>query len=146
MKCTVSSSNKLITCRIPTAPGTCTTGSWCHAWAAPFCPVERSYATSSSILEGTSPLHLQPLSFLSAYLPLPVVVTCLTLFLCKHLPVVLQPPTFMHCSCYQLFCCMQTPLLPPICSVESQATQMEYRETVLKVNLRLMTYCLLMSI
>lgn len=86
-------------------------------------------------------------SFLSLCLAsLPVVVTCLALFLCKHLPVVLQPPTFMHCSCYQLFSCIQTPLLPPICSVESQATQTEYHETVLKVDLWLMTYCLLMSI
>lgn len=39
---------------------------------------------------------------------------CLALLLCKHHPVVLQPPTFVHNSCYQLFCCMQTPPIPLI--------------------------------
>lgn len=150
MKCTVSSSSKLITCRIPTVPGTCTTGSWCHAWAALSCPVEGSCATSSSTSEGTRPFHLQPVSFLSAYLPLPGVLSCLALLLCKHLPVVLQPPSFVHNSCYQLLCCIQNPPVPThlLCQkdVESRATQTDCHETVLKVDLQLITYCLLMSV
>lgn len=66
MKCIVSSSNKRITCRIPTALGTCTIGSWWHVWAALFCPAEGSFATSSSTWEGESPFHL--LCSLSLYL------------------------------------------------------------------------------
>lgn len=58
MKCIVSSSSKRITCHIPTALGTCTTGSWWHVWAALFCPAEGSFATSSSTWEGESPFHL----------------------------------------------------------------------------------------
>jgi len=118
MRCTVSSSNKRITCHTPTVRGTCTTGSWCRAWAALFCLAEGSCATSSSTSEGNCPFHLQPVSFLSAYLPVSLVVLCLALLLCRHLPVVLQLHTFECSSCCQLFCCIQTPPLPPICPVE----------------------------
>lgn len=114
MKCTVSSSSKPTTCHIPTVLGTCTTGSWWPVWAALSCPAEGSCATSSSTSEGKCPFHLQLGSFYSADLPLPVVVASLALSLCKHLPVVFQPPTFAQFLPPAVLC-IQTPPLPPIC-------------------------------
>lgn len=110
MRCTVSLSSKPTTCHIPTVLGTCTTGSWWPVWATLSCPAEGSCATSSSTSEGKCPFHLQPVSLYSADLLLPIVVTCLTLLLCKHLPVVFQPPTFAQFLPPAVLC-IQTPPL-----------------------------------
>lgn len=136
MKCIVSSSNKLITCHIPTVLGTCTTGSWCHVWAALFCRVEESFVTSSSTWEGKSPFHLH--CFLCPYLSSTAWCTCVS-----HPP----PVHISFCGVAASHLCAQI-LLPAVLvysnpvplathllcqkDVESKATYTEYHETVLK--------------